>query len=365
MIVKEKGEFLGAVWNGCFDGDFIYGYDHLSNGVFRIRHEQFEVDLVMKPDELFERGISEIRSVLLDDDRMILAPAWTDQAWIVYDLKNERIGEIVYPKPHVRIERVHKMNDCLYSMPIYTDEPICVFDKTLKLIGEIRDWYKGEKTTCLVSTYNGEGIIIPIQHTGSIVRLNSISDYEKIDFEDITDLVLAVGVKGKIFVRHNDNSSIVVFDELSGEYDRIPVVDESGCAVGSSDVIGPFPIENGLLMFSFDGFKVYYWKQGDDSCRQIKVYSGEACKKSGLSCSGSYWGIADLGSVVHLFPGRYRHAVLDLIEPKVSFHKLKCGNGYSYDDYMEWKRNIARKNVFGSIIYERDPDYLEEFIELI
>ena len=362
-ISKEKYEFRGIIWvHGQYE-HYWYGYDQVSAAVYRINKKTYVADLFFNPDELQKIGVSVIRDLKIVGDDMVMIPPDTNKSWVVFNLQTQEIKRGYAASKCIYFDCVHEYDHKFYVMPMYTDEPILVFDENYNYEREINGWYKGERTTCYVSSCDKKEMLIPIHHTDCAIRMKANGNVEEIHCQDVDDIYMLVGVGEMLYALPHDGEMILLLDRNGNCIKKIPVIDDDGNHICVKEFVRIVPIEKGILLFPITGKSIYLWKKGDAAFYQIKVCSEMSAENYSLVDEGNYWDYVDLGNEVHLFPGRYRYAVVNPNKREMRFYGLQCGEGFSKDDYIRWKKDVLIRK--GNIIKESSPRSLEEFLEII
>lgn len=368
QTLSYMNEFLGRVAFFYAEKDYIWAYDELSLGLYKINLCKKEVELVLAPMQIHKENIIRICGVVKKESEIILVPESVNENWIVYNTTDKSI-KYIYPlfAKH-RISEVRQEDNMIYLIPLDTNEPIILISvEDMKPIKQIDNWYDVQnkitkKHLCMPSSSDGINVFFSVYETKCICMVNA---KETRMFEiNIPNSVVSISVWGEdIWILPEKGNYIYRADNKGNLLDCIELAAEYGITADQFARI----VATGMYIFLFpyDGDTVCVYKKTD----KMILKTDAALKPlwgtflvGNMYCS--FWGYYADSKILHLLPWGYRYIEIDLSTLEICESKLNYGETYWQKDYVNWCLR-AKSNYSKTFFRDNSKNSLEEFVQFL
>lgn len=367
QTIRNVKEFLGSIAIFYIEDSYLWAYDEISLGLYRVNLRINEVEPVLAPMQIHRDKILRIVGVIKREADIILVPRLVSDSWIVYRTE-DKIVEYIYPiSSENQVAEVIQEDNIIYLIPFRTYDPIIMISlDDLKLIKQVNNWYETKDNNmgelfCWPSASDGINVFFLINKTRYICKVNS-EEVETIKI-DIPHPIISVSVdsneiwvlpaKGNYVYRSDYRGNLLDCIELTGEHEV--TADQFKRIVAT---------EMYVFLFPAAGDSIYIYKKLEKCVVKtnsvMKLLRGNYLMYIG----NSYWGYHVNNRFLYLLPMRYRYAVIDLTTLEIQERKLLHEQSFCTEDYWKWYI-WSKGNTDNPFFYDQGNSSLEEFIQII
>lgn len=367
QTIRKEKEFLGKIAAYYIEDNYIWGYDEISLGLYKISLNTNDVELVLSPMQIHKDKILQIAAIIKREADLILVPQSANDRWIIYRTVDKSV-EYVYPiLTENQIYEVKQEGNIIYLIPCSTYDPIIIMSlKDMKLIKQIDNWYglknsSTEKRSCWPSTFDGSNVFLPINKSRYICKINS-EEEEMIEIDipyPISSIsvnsndIWILPVKGNLIYRSDYRGNLLDCIELTREHEI--TADQFMRIVATEMYVFLLPVE---------GDSIYIYKKSEKCVVKTNSAMKPLRVRYLMRLGSSYWGYHANDRFLYLLSVRYRYAVIDLATLEIQERKLLHEQSFNTEEYWKWYI-WSKRNLDNLLFYDQGCSSLEEFIQLI
>ena len=133
-IDSHEGEFSGEIAKYCMDEDYIWFYDEISGGLYRLDKTIYIVDVLLTTMDIHQKEIFPVRQIVKWENKIYIIPNNISHKWLVYNIEGKRLESVQVSSQSYEIGNAVGMGEWIYLIPAKTNHMIAMVDaETLKM----------------------------------------------------------------------------------------------------------------------------------------------------------------------------------------------------------------------------------------
>lgn len=337
----QENEFLGEFARFCEDGGKIYFFDEVTQGLFYMHKNTYDVGLLMSPDEFASSGDFPVLQLIKSDDNLYIIPKNMKFGLRIFNIVSRQL-DVIFPFERDEIiGNVTKMGSILYIIPEETNQVFAKFDITTGIAEVISDhWFDGTETKeCWGYSVYSDEVVFPIIGTNEIVcfkdeRIKKIK--LRLD-EGITSVCLD---NDGLWILPESNCYIYN-DDGKNRIFRINIEKEG---VFACDYVRIISKNDFIILLPKTNENILMYKKKEN--KWIDVEKGREDKfrflfRRIVNKGIQFWGYSFFAKKIQFMPLGYRLAELDLEREEMDFRIMNCSEGFTGEQYKKWFKQNA------------------------
>lgn len=364
-IDSHEGEFSGEIAKYCMDEDYIWFYDEISGGLYRLDKTIYIVDVLLTPMDIHQKEIFPVRQIVKWENKIYIIPNNISHKWLVYNIEGKRLESVQVSSQSYEIGNAVGMGEWIYLIPEKTNHMIAIVDaETLKIKMIITNWYKNniKKLECWGHSVFEDMILLPIIDTGEIYQIqgeqiSALRLYIKQSIYSISlskDGIWILPGEGKSIFFINKNSEFIdsfeiqkIEDENAAErFARIIAVDKYAFLL---------PKQGGQILVLDTSNKSWTVLGNKEEAPFRSLYQ----KTRNLP----YWGCYYNEGSLYMLPLQYRFAEINVENQSINYKVLRCADTLLEQQYISWVQWFHEKTKINMYV-EWEKNSLKNFLEI-
>lgn len=359
----HENEFWGEIDRYCVDGDFLWFYDEISGGLYRLDKKNYSVEVILTPMEIHQKEIVYVLQILKWKNEVYLIPSNISCEWLIYDTFHKKLKRVRLFSESYEIGNAVNIGKQIYLIPEKTNHILAIVEaEPLRIKMIMNNWYKGnnKKLACWGYSIFNDKISFPIIGTKEIYLVQR---------KEIVRLLLNIKqaiysiclVKDGIWILPTEGKFIFVVDRMGKLIEAVEI--RTGCPGDTA--------EHFTRIIAVDKYVFLFPKQGG------RILALEKCSNNWFvigrkdeplyrtlyqkSRNLPYWGCYYKEEKLYILPKQYRFAEVNMEAKSVSFKVLPCAAPISqqYMMWVHWFKNKAKINLF----VEWEKNSLQSFLQ--
>lgn len=363
QIDYYKTEFFGETSKYCIDGDYIWFYDAISGGVYRLDKNLYIVEAVLTPMEIHQKSIFPVRQILKRENEVYIIPNNISHDWLIYDITNKRLRRVSLSSQSYVIGNAVNIGEWIYLIPEKTSHIFAIVETaTLKVKRIILNWYKNDckEFDCWGCSISDDMIYFPIIGEKKIFRIEK-EKFVEIPL-DIDQSIYSISInENGIWILPSEGRTIFLMDRNGQFIDSVEIQSDYNMAVAKqfSRIIATdmyvylFPKQGGSIWF----LEITNKKWAVVGEKEEPLYRSSYQRERNIP----YWGYYCNEKKLYMLPLQYRFAKINTEDKSIEYKVLQCPDTFTNREYMSWIywfNKKARTNMH--LEWERDS--LRDFL---
>lgn len=339
-------EFIGEIEKYSIDEDYIWFYDEISGGLYRLNKNDYIVEIILTPMELHYKKIFPVRQIIKWRNEIYLVPNDTSHEWLIYDITEKRLRSVLLSLRSYAIGNAVNIGKWIYLIPEKTNHILGIIETgTLSVKTVITNWYtnNGVELECWGNSIFRDMIAFPVIGTGEVFQIKG---------DQITKLQLHI--KQPVYsVSLNENGMWI----LPSNGNTIFFADRNGEVIDSVEIWSngyKNTVERFVRIISIDKYVYLFPKQGG----QILVLETNNKKWTVIgkpdeplyrslylkSRTMPYWGCYYNEGKLYTLPCSYHFAEIDTKNRSINYKYLQCKTLFMEQQYISWVHWMNKKS---------------------
>lgn len=358
-------EFIGEISKYCIEGDYIWFYDEISGGLYRLDKKNYVVEVLLTPMEIHEKGIFPMLQIAKWRNEIYLIPNNLSHEWLIYNVATKQLRSVLLCSQSYKVGNVIGIREKIYLIPEKTDQIVAIMNAETLDIEIITDnWYKNVagQQKCWGYSVLEDVVSFPIigsreifQIKGKQIKNISLNiEYPVASISLSKNGVWVLPIKGNHVFFTDRNGMLIESVEIRTRQ-RSETADIFGRIVTIGTYVCLLPKRGGQMWILRENDKEWIVIGERDKSLYRPLYQ--------KTRSIPYWGCYYNEGKLYTLPLQYRLAEIDIENKSINYIVLQCETTLMKQKYMTWIHWL--NNQEGNLYMEWRRTLLKEFLDLM
>lgn len=353
-IDDYRNEFFGEIVSYILDKDYIWFYDEISGGLFRLDKKHYIVEVVLSPMEIHQRKAFPVRQILKWENEIYLISNSSSHEWLIYNIESKKLRSVLLPLQSYKIGNAVSIGNWIYLIPEKTDHVLAIIEAgTLSVKTIITDWYKDDisQLECWGYSVFNDIICFPIIGMRKIFLVQGEQIVELSLY--IKQSVYSVSLsEHRIWVLPSEGDEIFCVDKNGEQIDSVKI--QTNCDNNTAkQFVRIIAIDSYVYLFPRQGGQIFALEKKSKEWTVIgkkeeSLYRSLYQKTRDIP----YWCCYDDEGKLYTLPLQYRFAEINVENKTIKYIILKYGITFDKHQYTLWVNWLNKKTKSNFVEWE-------------
>lgn len=341
MDSKRNGysnEFFGEIVKFCVDREYIWFYDEISGGLYRLNKKNYIVETILAPMEIHIQKKFPIREIVKWKNEIYLIPNNTSREWLIYNTSDKCLRSVFLQSQPYEVGNVVNIGKWIYLIPEKTNHILAVVEAGTLNIKMITDnWYKNcsYELKCWGYSVFEDTILFPIIGTGEIFQIQNEQIIELQMHINWSIASISLSEDG-IWILPSEGKTIFLMSR-NGELKRTIEIQTGLHEDDANQFSRIIAIDKYVYLFPKQGGQILVMEKSNEEWIAIGnknefYYRPIYHKTRNLP----YWGCYYSENKLYILPLQFRFAEISAENKSIYYKFLQCETHFMAQQYMSW-----------------------------